>query len=71
MAKNIGKTFLVANQGTFGEQVMFSIFTSVACAHSPSVPSSSTDFSFQNLVFGNLFQFSAAKTTSKSISPTF
>ncbi len=37
--------------------------TSVACAVGPSVTTSSTDFSFQNLVFGNLFEFSAAEIT--------
>jgi hypothetical protein len=30
---------------------------SVACAVGPSVTTSSTDFSFQNLVFKNLFEF--------------
>ncbi len=29
----------------------------------PSVTTSSTDFSFQNLVFWNLFEFSAAEIT--------
>ncbi len=37
--------------------------TSVACAVGPSVTMSSTDFSFQNLVFWNLFEFSAAEIT--------
>jgi hypothetical protein len=37
--------------------------TSLACAVGPSVTMSSTDFSFQKLVFGNLFEFSAAKVT--------
>jgi len=46
-------------------------YTSVACAVGPSVTISSTDFSFQNLVFWNLFEFSAAEITQKSISPTF
>jgi len=36
-----------------------------------SVTTFSTDFSFQNLVFGNLFEFSVAEITLKSISPTF
>jgi hypothetical protein len=44
--------------------------TSVACAVGPSVIMASTDFSSQNLVFWNLFEFSAAKITFKSISPT-
>jgi hypothetical protein len=35
--------------------------TSVACAVGPSVTMSSTDFSFQNLVFWNLFEFSTTK----------
>jgi hypothetical protein len=42
-----------------------------ACAVGPSVTTSSTDFSFQNLVFWNLFEFLAAKITLKSISPVF
>ncbi len=37
--------------------------TSLACALGPSVPMSSTDFSFQNLVFWDLFEFSAAEIT--------
>ncbi len=37
--------------------------TSVACAVGSSVTMSSTDFSFQNLVFWNLFEFSAAEMT--------
>jgi hypothetical protein len=47
------------------------ITTSVACASGPSVTTSSTDFSFQNLVFWNLFEFSVAEITLKSKSPTF
>jgi len=35
---------------------------SVACAIGPSVTMSSTDFYFQNLVFGNLFEFSMKKS---------
>jgi len=31
----------------------------------------STDFSFQNLVFWDLFEFPVAEITLKSISPTF
>ncbi len=34
---------------------------SVAYAVGPSVTMSSTDFSFQNLVFWNLFEFSSAE----------
>ncbi len=38
--------------------ISFTIYTSVACAVGSSVSStSSTDFSFQNLVFRNLFEF--------------
>jgi len=37
--------------------------TSVACALAPSINRSSTDFSFQNLVFKNLFEFSAIEIT--------
>jgi hypothetical protein len=37
------------------------IVTGVACAVGPSITTSSTDFSFQNLVFKNLFEFLAAK----------
>ncbi len=36
-----------------------------------SVTTFSTDFSFQNLVFWNLFEFSVAEITYKSIAPTF
>ncbi len=49
----------------------FIIETNVACAVGPSATASSTDFSFQNLVFWNLFEFSAAEITLKSISPRF
>ncbi len=44
---------------------------SVASAVGQSVTTSSTDFSFQNLVFWNLFEFTVAEIISKSISPTF
>ncbi len=47
------------------------IHTSVACAVDPSVTTFSTDFSFQNLVFWNLFEFLATEITSNSISLTF
>ncbi len=39
------------------------IIISVACAVGPSVTTSSIDFSFQNLVIWNLFEFSAAEIT--------
>ncbi len=35
--------------------------TSVACVVGPSVTMSSIEFSFQNLTFWNLFEFSAAE----------
>jgi len=38
-----------------------SCHTSVACAVDPSVTTSSTDFSFQNLVFWDLFEFSVVE----------
>jgi hypothetical protein len=41
--------------------------TSVACVVGPSVIMFSTDFSFQNLVFWNLFEFLVAKIILKSI----
>ncbi len=47
------------------------MLTSVACAVGPSNTTSSTDFFFQNLVFWNLFEFSQAEITFKSVSPTF
>ncbi len=49
----------------------FMLTSVVACAVGPSVTTFSTDFSFQNVVFWNLFEFSAAEITSKSIFPTF
>jgi hypothetical protein len=39
-----------------------SCYTSVACAVDPSVTTSSTDFSFQNLVFFNLFEIQQQKS---------
>ncbi len=45
------------------EIVQLFMFTSVASAGGPSVTMSSTDFTFQNLVFWNLFEFSAAEIT--------
>jgi hypothetical protein len=39
------------------------IHNSLACAVGSSVTTSSTDFSFQNLVFWNLFEVSAADIT--------
>jgi hypothetical protein len=43
--------------------------TGVACAVGASAIMSSTDFSFQNLVVRNLFEYSNAEITLKSISP--
>ncbi len=40
--------------------------TSGACAIGPSVTTSSTDISFQNLVFWNLFEFSVANAMKPS-----
>jgi hypothetical protein len=42
--------------------IVLFIVPNVACAVGPSVATSSTDFSFQNLVFWNLFEFSVAET---------
>jgi hypothetical protein len=42
---------------------LFVVDTCVGCAVGPSVTMSSTDFSFQNLIFWNLFEFSAAEIT--------
>ncbi len=50
--------------GSDGVQIL--TITSVYCAVGPSVTMSSTDFSFQNLVFWNLFEFSAADITLKT-----
>jgi hypothetical protein len=45
------------------DQVIKFVTTSVDCAIGPSVTMFSTDFSFQNLVFWNLFEFSGAEIT--------
>jgi hypothetical protein len=42
------------------------IFTSEACAIGPSVIMSSSDFSFQNLVFWNLFEFFSGRNHFKN-----
>jgi hypothetical protein len=47
------------------------IQTSVASALGPSVTTSSTEFSFQNLVFWIYFEFSVAEITKNLLSPTF
>jgi hypothetical protein len=39
------------------------VTTSVVFVIGPNVTMSTTDFSFQNLVFWNLFEFSVAKIT--------
>jgi hypothetical protein len=41
----------------------FFILISVACVVGPSVTMSSTDVSFQNFVFWDLFEFSVAEIT--------
>ncbi len=55
------------------QQILVAILmcTSVACAIGPSVNTFSTDFSFQNLVFWNLFEFSVVENHLKIKSPTF
>jgi hypothetical protein len=67
-----------SNVGVVSPRVMngdkkkyYLIVISVACAFGPSVTASSIDFSFQNLVLKNLFEFSVAEITSKLISVTF
>jgi len=45
------------------------VTTSVVFVIHPNVTMFATDFSFQNLVFWNLFEFLVAKITLKSISP--
>jgi hypothetical protein len=40
--------------------------SSVACAVAPSVTTFSTDFSFQNLVFWNLFEFFSGRNHLKN-----
>jgi hypothetical protein len=40
---------------------VYIITTNVTCAVGPSVTASSTDFSFQNLGFWNLFEFLGAE----------
>jgi hypothetical protein len=48
------------------KDVLFIILTSVACAVGPSVTTSSTDFSFQNLVFWDLFEILVGKKSLKN-----
>jgi hypothetical protein len=52
------------------EIVQLFMFTSVACAVDPSVTTFSTDFSFQNLVFGIYLNFQQQKSL-KNQSLTF
>jgi hypothetical protein len=42
------------------------IYSSVGCAACPSVTTSPTEFSFENLVFWNLFEFLVAEINSKN-----
>jgi hypothetical protein len=59
-------------QTTFPNKLPFlHRYTSVACTIGPSVNPFSTDFSFQNLVFWNLLEFSSSKNHIKTISTTF
>jgi hypothetical protein len=55
--------------GCFLVALVDQVTTSVVFVIGPNVTMSATDFSFQNLVFWNLFEFSVAKITFKSISP--
>jgi hypothetical protein len=59
-AKEEGKEPVIGDYTTAGLPPYHFIITIVACAIGPSVTTSSTDFSFRNLVFWNLFEFSAA-----------
>jgi len=45
------------------KKVYYLIVTTVACAVGPCVTTSSTDFSFQNLVFWNLFEILVIEIT--------
>jgi hypothetical protein len=47
--------------GFWMKKILFLVDSSVACAIGPSGTTSSTDFSIQNLVFWNSFEFSAAE----------
>ncbi len=47
------------------------IVTIMVCAIDPSVTTSSTDFSFQSVVFWNLFEFLMVEIIFKLIFPTF
>jgi hypothetical protein len=51
----------VALGNSYNTCLLVSCYTSVACAIDPSVTTSSTEFSFQNLVFWNLLEISAAE----------
>jgi hypothetical protein len=56
---------IMAHASTFAYvcKCVFSKTYSVGCVIGPSVTMSSTDFSFQNLVFWNLFEFLVAEIT--------
>jgi hypothetical protein len=69
LAIPIGPNGMVAFKWSHFIQSNFSC--SLVWPFGSSVTSSSIDFSFQNLVFGNLFEIAAPEITSKSISPTF
>jgi hypothetical protein len=66
MQLNILQLYLNGLMNLFTFFELFNI--SVAYVIDPSVTTFATDFSFQNLVFWNLFEFSMTKITLKSIS---
>jgi hypothetical protein len=63
ISENLGKKILGCEFRFWKLHETYPIFTitNVAYAIGPSVTMSSTDFPFQNLVFWNLFEFSAAE----------
>jgi hypothetical protein len=64
---------LIISEKLFGSPLKFCHFkvTNVTCIVGSNASTSATDFSFQNLIFWNLFEFSVAEITLKSMSPTF
>jgi hypothetical protein len=62
-AKEEGKEPAIGDYTTAGLPPHHFIITIVACAVGSNIITSSTDFSFRNLVFWNLFEFSAAEVT--------
>jgi hypothetical protein len=55
--KHLGLVDLITTRQNKTKKLPSFIDTSVVCAVGPSVIMFSTDFPFQNLVFGNLFEF--------------